>query len=122
MKDTLPDENECYDAFCAIASQISQKYIDMLRENYRAPDHTPTATQLANAVGYRNYNAACLQYGKLARLVMDHLGLAGPTHHGVNIEVFVDFVMPDEQGNDTGQILWVLRLEVAKALERMKWV
>lgn len=118
----LPDEKDCYEAFCALAPHISHKHIEILRENYRAPDHTLTATQMADAVGYKNYRAACLQYGTLARKVMDRLGISGPTHHGVNIEIFVDFVMPGDRGNEIGQILWVLRPEVARALERMKWI
>jgi hypothetical protein len=41
-------------------------HLAMLRAQGHSPDGTITATKLADAAGYGNYNAANLQYGALA--------------------------------------------------------
>lgn len=50
------------------------KYLEILRAQYKSAGHSTTATNLANALGYENYNSANLHYGTLAHLVTDELG------------------------------------------------
>jgi hypothetical protein len=45
--------------------QIAPHHLKMLQANYYAPDKTLTATMMARAMGYHNYNAANLHYGKI---------------------------------------------------------
>src|SRR5262249_50908418 len=50
----------------------------LLRAHYAAPDHTATWSQLASAVGYANFTAVNLQYGKLATRVAAQLRIGKP--------------------------------------------
>lgn len=50
----------------------------MLEAHYSAPNHNITATRLAEAAGYANWNAANLQYGTLAFQVAEELGFEPP--------------------------------------------
>lgn len=50
------------------------KYLDLLKAQYAAENHTSTATRMAEAVGYENYNAANLQYGTMAKIIADAMG------------------------------------------------
>ena len=43
--------------------QLAPHYMQMLRTHYYAPNQTLTATMMAKAVGYENFNAANLHYG-----------------------------------------------------------
>ena len=117
MSYNIPDKKVFVQALNAIASKLPESYIELLKAHYRAPKHKITASGLADAAGYRNYNAANLHYGKLARIIMDQLGIV-PSEN-VNIGLLVDFVMPGDQGNE--EIIWILRPEVASALEELNW-
>ena len=117
MSYQIPDKKKFIKALNAIATQLPKSYIELLKAHYRAPKHRITASELANAVGYHNYKAANLNYGKLASIIMDQFGIA--KSEKVNIEFLVRFVMPGDQGNE--EIIWVLRPEVASALEELNW-
>jgi len=72
---------------------------------------------LAEAVGFENYNAVNLQYGLLARQIADQLGIE--LNESVVAGVLVDFVDPGFAANE--HYLWVLRPNVAQALEDLGW-
>lgn len=48
--------------------------VKILRAHFDSPDYLTTASQLAQKVGYRNFNAVNLQYGKLAKSLSEELG------------------------------------------------
>jgi len=52
-------------------TKYSQK---MLLFHYHAPDKTLTATEMSKLMGYKNYNAANLYYGKLSTIIGKLLG------------------------------------------------
>src|SRR5690606_9646566 len=56
-------------AFAALLPAMPESYHAMLRAHLRAPDHLISATQLAEAAGYENHNAANLHYGTLGQRV-----------------------------------------------------
>ena len=113
----IPDKNIFVKVLSAIEKQLPKSYIELLREHYRASEHKITAPELAKKVGYKNYNAANLHYGKLAQMIMDQLRVTRT--EGVNVGFLVDFIMPGEQGNK--EIIWVLRPEVVSALKELNW-
>lgn len=86
----------------------------MLESHYNAPRRTVTARSLAAAVGYPNFNSVNLQYGTLARKICEILGLRLKFH----AFVLVEFVNPEP---DT-ELLWVMRPELSRALEELRWV
>lgn len=100
------------------------KFLRMLKAQYSAPNHTITATQLAEAVGYPNYNAANLQYGTMGKLVAGYLGYEPPERaNGDGIWYWV-LSSGNEASESTmdGHYEFVMRPELVEALETMKWV
>src|SRR5271165_4070267 len=57
---------------------ISPTQLQMLQAQCRAPDATITAAQLASQLNFKNFAAARLQYGTLARAIAEKLGYAPP--------------------------------------------
>lgn len=94
-------------AFCSI--NILPHHLKMLQVHYYAPDHSLTATQMSKAMGYKNFNASNLHYGKLGKLVGEFLGWIPET----TLYVLVEF----EKQND--ECIWIMRTEVVKAIERL---
>jgi len=70
------------DYVSALAQVVSEglpdKHLELLRAHFEAPRHAATAQELARKVGYRNYGAVNLQYGRLAHRVGNHLGFTKP--------------------------------------------
>jgi len=65
--DGSPSALEYAEAFGRITMSDGQEA--MLLAHLNAADHCITATELAEAAGYENYNAANLQYGKLGQML-----------------------------------------------------
>ena len=70
--DGSPSTDEYREAFSLIAP-INPNHRAMLKAHLAAQDCLITATQLAEAACYPNWNAANLQYGTLAKNLADHL-------------------------------------------------
>jgi hypothetical protein len=105
-------------AFEAVRAEgIPDKHIALLQAHYEAPDHTATAQQLAESVGYAHFRAVNLQYGTLAHRIGDCLGIIEPPM-GFWLFVLVDWAEPDVSG-DTA---FALRRPVVKSLERLGFV
>jgi hypothetical protein len=101
-----------------LVADLPESYVAMLKEHYAAPAHTITAGKLAEALGYKSYSGANLHYGKLAGLLGSALELS--TGEFIGLKLLVEFVMPGERGN--AKILWIMRPELAGALEDLGWV
>ena len=87
----------------------------MLRANYRAPDHTVTAGQLAKLVDLTNFGDVNLRYGKFAALLCKQLARAPKFH----VAILVTF----SGGTwDDGIVRWTMLPQVARALEELGWV
>lgn len=99
-------------AFCVV-SNITDQHIQMLRVHYHAPERTVTAKQLAELVGYSSYLVVNAQYGRLARLVGEQLDYnPDPQRLGTLVRF--------DKRHDEWH--WLMRTEVAEALERLGWV
>lgn len=103
-------------ALALLEDEMPHKHRLMLEAHYRAPGRRLTARQLAARVGYANFGVVNLQYGTLARKICDILGLRLKYH----VLVLAEFVTP-KTGLDR-ELLWVMRPELAKALEELRWV
>lgn len=100
------------------------KFLDMLKAQYSMPNHTITATQLAEAVGFKNYNATNLQYGTLGKEVARHLGYE-PLKRSNGESIWFWVLSSGNEASDStmdGHYEFVMRPELVKALETMKWV
>ena len=101
------------------------KCLEMLKANYSAPKHTITAAQMAEAVGYANWNAANLRYGKFAGAVAEELGHVPGALEGVGEKVTPDVAVLVSFGGGRpvgADVTWQLLPAVVRALEEMKWV
>ncbi|HUY33445.1 MAG TPA: HNH endonuclease [Pirellulales bacterium] len=105
--------SEQYAASFRRLSNVSDSQLQMLRLHYHAPARTMTASQMARAIGYNHYSIANSQYGRLGRLVGNELAY-NPTHE--RLGTLVTFEKRE------GQWHWLMRAEVAKALELLGWV
>jgi len=114
----VPDSASFRRALERVAGNLPENYLKMLQSHYVAPQHTITATELARAVGYKNYSAANLHYGTLASLLRSELEWS--TGEFLGLKLLVEFVMPGER--DNAEILWVMRPQLAEALEGLGWV
>lgn len=91
------------------------RQLDFLQAHYSSPGRASTASNLARAAGYKNFNALNLQYGTLARRIGDALG-----EHNVQLGLLVEFNEPASLTNEH----WILSMKpaFADALREMGWV
>jgi hypothetical protein len=93
-----------------------KKYLDMLRANYRADDHTVTAAELANAVDFETFSAANLRYGTYAKVLCKALNRT-PKYP---IAILVTFSPGEQPGAEF--VRWTMLPQVTAALEDLGWV
>lgn len=100
------------------------QYLTMLKAQYVSEGHIITATRLAEAAGYANYNAANLQYGTMAKLLANHLGYLPPKRSSGERMWWCTLSNGNEASGATvdGHFEFVMRPELAAALETMGWV
>jgi hypothetical protein len=113
----VPSVSDYVAALRAIEPSITAKQRELLRVHHDAPARVISATRLAVAVGFENYNAVNLQYGLLAREIARALGI--DLGDFVAAGILVEFVHPDTAANE--HFLWVLRPNVVQALEDLGW-
>ncbi len=105
----VPTPAEFQGAFEAL-DPLPDSYRRLLCCHYAAPNRDVTATELSQLVGYRNYNAANLHYGTLARWVAEYVHV----HPAMALDLLVTMEKQEEWH-------WCLRPEVAAALEQLGW-
>ena len=104
-------------------SGISPIQLQLLQTQCRAPECTISASQLTDRLKFKNFAAARLQYGVLARAVADKLGYA-PPQKGKGTPCWWFTLSTGRNGPDDsadGQFEWVMRPELVAALRAMKW-
>jgi hypothetical protein len=113
----IPSAIRYQQAFRAIRSELSDGQWAMLCAQYLAPSHTITATELANAAGYKNFRGANLQYGKMGTLLREALGYwDNETQSSYVLSLFYP---PNTAGNSDW--LFAMHDEVVKALKGLGW-
>jgi hypothetical protein len=94
-------------------SPIVDHHRRILKAHYTAPNYTATATELANSVGYANYNAINLHYGIFVGLICESLGQ--PSNFGL-IQTF-----HKPEGEIEQHLQLILRPEFVSALDELCW-
>jgi hypothetical protein len=112
----LPTVAEYITAFRAIEQKMTPNQRRLLIAHHAAQGRVMSATRLAECVGFESHTAANLQYGILARQVAEQLAMEVP---GVDVGILVDFVDPGRVANE--HYLWVMRPNVAQAIEDLGW-
>jgi len=104
-------------AFEAVRAEgIPDNHLNLLRAHFAAPNHTATWAQLAAFVGYANFKAVNLQYGKLAARVAVQLGISQPP---LDFWLSVLAGWAAERDPDSGHTAFVLRRPVVEALRQL---
>jgi len=98
---------------------IAPHHKKMLQAHYHAPNRTLTPTQMSKAIGYLNFNASNLHYGKLGKLVGEKLGWS-PTKKESQGGVAVYILAEIEQSGQ--ECLWIMRPQVAQAIEKLELI
>jgi 5-methylcytosine-specific restriction enzyme A len=95
---------------------LAPSYLAMLQFHYRQPERTARGLEVGEAAGFQNNpgGTANLHYGRLAKLVGTFLGWRPKGK--VNLYVLATFKRPD------GHWRWIMRREIAQALEGLGWV
>ncbi|MBE7435439.1 MAG: hypothetical protein HS100_16105 [Anaerolineales bacterium] len=113
--ENVPSVKEYLAAFQKIESKMTEKQKQMLIEHYNSDCHVTTATDLAISVEFNSHGAANMQYGILGSMVSEALGLG-------KLGVITLVLMIPPNNYSTKEWLWVMRENVAKALEQLGWV
>ena len=102
----------------------SNQYRTMLKAQYDADSHIITATRLAEAAGYINYNAANLHYGTLGRMLPVYLGYLPPKRPDETRMWWQTLSLGNaaSEGTLDGHFEFVMRPELANALKALRWV
>lgn len=105
----------------------------MLRAHLEAPDHCITATELARAAGYQNYNAANLKYGELGQALAIEMNYNPPTREDGSVIWTAAIAGWDENADsdrldramerrdDDGHFEWIMRPQVVQALRSLNF-
>jgi len=90
----------------------------MLLFHHSAPGRVVSATLLANEAGFDGYEGANLQYGRLGSELLKELHIE-LEEGAAKCGILVEFVNPKFAANQDW--LWVMRPNVAQALEEIGW-
>lgn len=101
-----------------------ESHLEMLRAQFAAPDHTITATKLAKAAKFHNYNGANLQYGTMASHFARELGYTPVVakNGDPNWWHTLSTGRAGSEFTDDGEFEFIMRPELAAALRELKWV
>ena len=112
VNDVIRSPKEYMAGFRA-AQNLTDSHVQMLRIPYHAPARTVTATRLAVAAGYKSYRVANSQYGRLGRIIGEQIN-SRPEEQWVSVLVTFEIRQ--------GEWHWIMRPQVAEALESLGWV
>jgi hypothetical protein len=113
----VPSVERYKDAFHQLESSLNENQKRMLKAHYAAPNHTITATELAEQVGYESFSAINLVYGNLGSRMRELMQYHG---EGQASYVFASFYKHAESSAAHWQ--WIMHDNVARALEELGWV
>lgn len=96
----------------------------MLQAQYGRPRRTITATKMAMEVGYKNFNGANLNYGKLAKKVARELDYQPPREPNKEPQWYrtLSTIRLPSNNTEDGHYEFVMIPELAAALEELGWV
>ena len=102
---------------------ISQKDLAILRAHCRAPNHTISTVRMAQELGYPNYSTVNMQYGSLAHSIADALVYMPPPVASGEPHWWRTLAYGNDEASQVGDenYEWIMRPELVKALQEMKW-
>jgi len=116
----LPSVETYYRAFQDIRPRLTPKQIAMLAYHF-GKRRAVTANELAEHVGFSNYGAVNLQYGRVGTMLRE----ANPAIRaliGQKSQAFAWFDKIPRIGGGYEEWIWSLHEPVVKALKRCSWL
>lgn len=104
------------DAIADIDARMTGRQREMLVGHALAPGRTLSMEKIAALGGYDSYAVANVQYGKLAGMIMDALGISGLTQ---NMQAICELAATED---DQGHEQWTLRGPVLEGLRLLDLV
>jgi 5-methylcytosine-specific restriction enzyme A len=118
----IPSSSEYVSGLSAIQPRISELQLQLLQEQYRAPNRTVTATQLAELLDLKNGRGTInLMYGRLGRLFCEATGFE-PSQREIGTHRWWSVWSSGYEERKPYQFFWEMHSEVAEALEILGWV
>ncbi len=119
----VPSASEYLAGFekCRVKIKTRMKFLE---EHYKSTDaqtknkHTATMAELAQKVGYKNFNAANLHYGTLARIVSEAMNLKIDSLESPSFGWIHNLVTFDGESGPHWKL--TMRPQVVEAWERFK--
>lgn len=113
-----PTVDEATAALKRLHGRLNDNHLAMLRAHVKAAGHQITATQLADAAGYKSYSAANLQYGLVGAMLLSEMPEALPKRpDGTPILTCAIASGEYPQGVDEAQWVWTMRPHIVAALK-----
>jgi hypothetical protein len=110
----IPTEGEFRRALKAIHRSEAEE--TMLAAHAAAGNAGLSPGGLAKAAGYKNFNAANLKYGRMAREMADYLGVPLPPSKGRKDETVATAVLADYIVHEDADDVWIMHPELRAAL------
>ena len=111
----IPSVQDYKRALVAI-EPIANSRLELLKFHYHCPQRTVTASELAEAVGYKSWRATNLQYGTLADELCKVLNRSPETR----LDLLATFTRPEAGTEEHWKIH--MRPEAAQAILELGWV
>ena len=122
----MPTSEDFQRAFVLLQADTSTPKVAngfaMLKANYRSPGKTISAARLAQAAGYQSFSTANEQYGSFAHKVADILSYEPDRKVDGKTRWTYTLCTASTEADQNGHFQWVMRPEVADALESLKLV
>ena len=90
--------------------------VKILKRHFQCKDHTATARQLSELLGYKNFNAVNLQYGLFVKSLALEFGISKNQQNFDWLFFLMDFI---HQPNEECKL--VLRENTVQALRKIGW-
>jgi hypothetical protein len=114
---SFPTADEYRAAFGTCRDEMTLNHLLLLQRHYHSPGRTATARELADKIGYSDWRGVNLQYGLLAKRLCEVLGVE---IDGESVYILATFRR--EAGVKDGELQFVMRPQLAEALEALGWV
>ncbi len=116
---SAPSSTEYVEAVRKILVGLSDGHIAMLRAHYMAPNRSITATQLAEAAGYKVYGAANLQCGLVGKALFEELPVKLPKRADGTLIYTSALAEAGDRTEAEDHWVWKMRPEVADAIREV---
>jgi hypothetical protein len=120
-RDGVPTAEEFAEALEYFADEFPKSHLNMLHAHRRAPGRTLTSREIARAGGYKDYEAANLQYGLLGRKIAELLEYRPERRFSDDHPIWTLTLANGQRDQRSDLWRWTMHDELAKAMDELGW-